>query len=43
MTYLPNGEAINVPQGLNRVATLDLLETQADEFSNCKYAELIAE
>jgi len=43
MTYLPNGEVINVPQGLNRVAALDLLESQAAEYTNCKYAELIAE
>ena len=43
MTYLPNGEVINVPQGLNRVAALDLLESQAAEYTNCKYAELIVE
>ena len=43
MTYLPNGEVISVPQGLNRVAALDLLESQAAEYTNCKYAELIVE
>jgi len=43
MTYLPNGEVINVPQGLNRVAALNLLESQAAEYTNCKYAELIVE
>lgn len=43
MTYMPNGDVISVPQGLNRVATLDLLETQAAEYTNCKYAELVVE
>ena len=43
MAHLPNGDVINVPQGLNRVATLDLLESNIAEYTDCKYAELIVE
>ncbi len=43
MAHLPNGEAINVPQGLNRVAAADYLESKMVNYRDCTYAELIAE
>lgn len=43
MAYLPNGEAVTVPQGLNRVATTDYLESQMVNYSTCRYAELAVE
>ena len=43
MVHLPNGDVLNIPQGLNRVAALDLLESNINEYDDCKYAELILE
>jgi len=43
MAHLPNGGEIAIPQGLNRVAALDLLEANINDQINCEYAELILE
>ena len=43
MAHLPNGETVTVPQELNRVATLDLLESKMANYNECKYAELVSE
>lgn len=43
MANLPNSETVTVPQGLNRVATTDFLESKMTEYTDCKYAELIVE
>ena len=43
MAHLPNGETVSVPQGLNRLATLDYLESNLEAYNECKYAELVIE
>lgn len=40
MAHLPNGNAIEVPQNLNRIQTSAFLDVELLDFQNCQYAEL---
>ena len=41
MAHLPSGEAVQVPNNLSKIATIDFLESKTEAYSDCRYAELV--